>query len=295
VAVGSTLTCQPGAWTANATSFGFRWRVDVLNQNGDVAHLETTGPTYTAQGREIGQMFCLVDATSGAGTATAVAVAAVPTTPRLLAAQPQPRILGIETSMFQTAPLPAPGAVVTCQPPGYGEPGVTVTTRWTRTPSGGAAPVDLATGASLTLTADLLRAIAGQALGCTTSASIGGFFPDVRSSRDQPMAALYPPWLASVTISPDLYQNPPTAGTALTCTALNEAGPAEQTTYTWALQDTDPATSESASLDTDARILGHDPTYTMTQQDVDDFAGQYLVCRVEASSWQGTDAWWDWY
>jgi trypsin len=295
VAVGTTLTCHPGSWTANETSVGYRWRVDVLNQAGDVAHLDTTGSTYTPQGREVGQMYCLVDATSRAGVATAVAMVKVPTTPHLLSTQPQPRILGIEISIFQTAPLPAPGTEVTCQPPSYSDPGVTITTRWTRTPSG-AAPVDLGTGASLTLTVGLLRAIAGQALGCTTSASIGGFFPDVRSSRDQSMAALYPPLLASVTISPDLYQHPPTAGTDLTCTALNQAGPAEQTSYTWALQGTDPSTVGDAALDADARPLGHDPTYRMTQQDVDDYdAGQYLVCRVEASSWQGTDAWWDWY
>jgi hypothetical protein len=110
------------------------------------------------------------------------------------------------------------------------------------------------------------------------------------------MAALYPPWLASVIISPDLYQSPPTAGTELTCTALNQAGPAEQTTYTWALQDTDPTGADVATLDPEARILGSGPQYTMTEEDVADYySGQFLVCRVEASSWQGTDAWWDWY
>jgi hypothetical protein len=293
VAVGSTLTCHPGTWTANARAIGYRWDTIVQSPTGGTSRQDTVGATYTLTGHEIGLLSCLVDATSAAGMGTGMANVQIPTTPRPTAVATEPKIVGMPTSIFVPTPLPDPGTVVTCQPPSYSDTGLTLLTRWSTGPVG--APVDLGPGATLTLTRDVLRATADQALRCTTSASIGGFFPDVRSSRDQLMGALQPPLVGPVTISPNLYDDPPVAGSQVSCAAEVSGDSVDSVTYTWALQDTDPYFADVATLDADARILGTGPTYTMTQQDVDDFATQYLVCRVEASSWQGTDAWWDWY
>jgi secreted trypsin-like serine protease len=291
VAVGSTLTCAPGTWTANARQIGYRWDAFVTTSTGAEAESDSVGTTYTLTGHEIGQVSCLVDATSSAGTSTAVAGVRIPSTPQ---GAGLPSIVGLPT-LDTPASLPAPGTVYTCKPPRYGDPAVQVAYSWSMSTSS-APPETIGSGPSLTLTTDLLTRLAGNRLACDTTASIGGFYPDSRSTGYYQMPDLRPPFVSLVTISPSLDPNtPPPAGTQVSCAADVTGGPPITVTYTWALQDTDPYGAGVATLDADARILGHDPTYTMIQQDVDDFATQYLVCRVEGSSWQGTDAWWDWY
>jgi hypothetical protein len=292
VAVGSTLTCHPGTWTANARAIGYRWDTFVGGSSGTV-RVDSTGPTYTLTGHEVGFLSCLVDATSSAGTSTGVAGIQIPDTPRPV--NVFTTILGLPLPVPGAPPhLPAPGTVLTCQPATYSNPAVQVTVSWTLSSS--TAPTEtIASGPQLTLTTGLLTRLAGNSLACVSSASIGGFYPDNRASSLEQMADLAPPYVMQVTISPNLYSVPPSEGSEVNCDADLEGDPAETVSYTWAMQSTDPASVGDVALDADARILGHDPTYTMTQQDVDDFATQYLVCRVEASSWQGTDAWWDWY
>ena len=284
--VGSTLTCNPGTWTANATGFGYHWEWSQLTGSGPAVKTSSTGPTYTLTGTEIGFGTCLVEAASQAGSMLgSTAQIDVPMTQSGVGL---PSITGVPAF---GAPLPPVGTVVSCKPPAYSQAGVIVSTRWTLGPI--STERVLGTGPSLTLTADVLRAVAGQSLWCTTSASVGGFWPDVRSTS-APMSNTDPPFIDAVTVSPHYEDVPPTALLELHCAADRSGDPYATVGYSWWRQAELPG--DDGALSPDAQPLGTGPDYVMSPDDVDAVnAGEWLICRVTADSWQGTDSWWDYY
>ncbi len=75
-----------------------------------------TGDRYTLTPADAAtRVFCLVDASSAAGTSTSMAAVSAPGGPT--------RSTPFATmSLPPMSPLPAPGTVVTCKPPTYREP-----------------------------------------------------------------------------------------------------------------------------------------------------------------------------
>lgn len=289
VSVGSVLTCRAGTWTSNTIRLDITWQTRRPLTGEEVT---TKGSTWTLSSVDAGaRLTCTVDAYSAVGraSASALAVASIPSGPS--------RASNTLSVMSLTAgaptPLPSPGTPVTCTPPTYRQTGVPVTVTWSVV-SGGIA-TEIGTGSPLTLTAAVLRQLAGRTLRCTTTASWGGFAPDVLTV-DRAMAALAPPVVTRVSIIPDLTFVAPTTGMTVMCSA-SVAGPVENVGYSWAMQTADPAANPpgDTTLDPSARILGTDQNYVLTAADVAAFSTEYLVCTATASTWQGSDSRWDWF
>lgn len=265
--LGSTLTCATGQWTANADTVTYGW---TYTDSGELLHL---GRQHVIVAADAGRsVVCVVLAESAAGSALAVSaeVRLVPAPYSFL----QPAISGLPVG----SALPSPGTVARCAAPSYAQPGVTLTYRWAVSPDYSSPGTGLGAGPTLTVTEDVLRAVAGKYLVCTVRAAnaMGSQTTEVRRYN----AAAFAP-----NISVNL-PNTMSAGTTLTCSVSNYGGAATSITYRWGIQSTYPADALSAT----AMLLpSTSSTYLVTAGDMANLSGKYLGCEATASSWAGSD------
>ncbi len=265
VSLGATLTCATGRWSRNTRSLRTSWSRD---GSGALA----TGLTYQVTAADAdSRLKCTVTARSDAGarsTSAAVTAVAAPST------YDSASITGLNSYSSATE---ARGATVTCSAPAYTQPGVMTSIQWYADAYG--SRTALATGASLTLTDDLVRQVAGSYLGCSavTSNAMGA---DTRTDSVY-VEGLRPPSIYA-SISYDVgYQA--AAGTTATCGA---GAPADATvSYRWALEPS----YTSGGLTSAAQLLGTGPTYTIAPDAMAALNGHYLACEATATSWQGSD------
>lgn len=116
VALGRTLTCDPGSWSGDPT-FGFQW----LRNGGPIP--AATGAPYVTTADDVDhELRCRVDATNAGGTASATSDGVV--TP---AVPPNPTTATIVSGQA------APGRTLTCTPGGWsGVPAPVLSYQWTR-------------------------------------------------------------------------------------------------------------------------------------------------------------------
>lgn len=154
-ALGSVLSCDPGAWTRNLTDVRTSW----LRAGAEVA----TSDSYTITAADAGQsLTCEITASSMAGSQT------VASEPMALPAGPDgfqaPTIGGILSGQ-----RPAPGTVATCSAPSYDEPVTSVSYSWSSSAAPATPGTVLGSGPTLVLTDEILLATSGQYLVCTTT------------------------------------------------------------------------------------------------------------------------------
>lgn len=267
VALGSALTCAPGAWSSNATSHTVTWYHDRYDDELG------TGPQHVVTAADAGEaLYCEVAMSSDAGRrvarSAAVAAADAPST------FSSPTIGGLPGSG-----LPAPGTVATCSAPTYAQPGVSSAYSWSVSDGYGGAGTALATGPSITLTEDVLRTAAGRYLTCAVRSSnaMGSHL----TRTDEYMPSLRAPSIY-VSVTPSTVD----AGTVASCNVSSFGGTATSVAYQWAIQSGFPGDT----IATGAQLLaGTGSTYTVTAEDRAALTGKYLVCQATASSWQGSD------
>lgn len=165
-ALGATLTCGQGSWSANARAFAWSWF-----RSSDPDATVSTGPTYVVTAADAGKkVYCEVEATSRRGSAfslAAVQVAAAPepfVSPRLIT------ISGLEPGRPAVV-----GQTATCAAPPFAAPDVTTTVAWYASASPtdvtSATALPLAAPASLVITPEVASAAAGRYLVCQVNAT----------------------------------------------------------------------------------------------------------------------------
>lgn len=264
VGLGNALTCEAGSWSSNTNSTTFTWLRGRL--------VVSTSQTYVMTAADANaDLSCKVTATSDAGVASmSTSSVKVPGAPD---ATTRPLLSGLPTSG-----MPAPGTVASCTAPAYVQEGVSTSLSWSSSSSATVPGTLLADGASIALTEDLLRSLAGKYLVCTSRAvnSIGS--ETLSSGRMIPN--LVTPTVSATISAPSPIQ----AGSVATCVVT--AGSGSSVSYAWAAQVG--TTSGSDFADGATLLSGTDQTYTVTSGDMTVLRGKYLVCRATASTWQGS-------
>jgi Trypsin len=264
VALGSTLTCMPAQWTANANTTSVGW------WDGDDTRIGS-GATHVVSIADAGtSLRCEVVAYSDAGRSSDPSASiAVPNAPTEYSTA---AITGTGTG------LPAPGTVATCALDDP-QPGTTTSYVWTGADSYGGTGQVLGSGPALTLTEAVLRSVAGRYLVCTatTSNAMGSASADTTDY----IYSLRPPSI-SVTVTPSTI----VAGTVASC-GVTDYSQHSSVTYRWAIQPDYPGATIAAG----AQVLpGTGQTYTVTAADRAAMTGyKYFVCEATATSWQGSD------
>jgi hypothetical protein len=264
IAVGSTLTCNRGVWTSNSGGFSYRWFRDEYTLVGTAAQ-------YRVSKQDAGMpLTCAVTATSDAGRVSAFADIQAAQAPRT---DGWVTITGLDSDGSLIPP--ALGTVVTCTAPTFTPAGAAVTQAWfVQLPDGTRG--QLGTGATLVLSEDVQRAIAGNDLVCEVVAANPMGDVTVRATRG--VRALYPP-----TVFAYVAPVPVVTGSTATCTPNADEG--TTLTYQWALE---PAPTYGPDFSGSAQLLGTGPSYTLTDSDVTAMTGgSKLACQVTASAWYG--------
>lgn len=263
--LGGTLTCVPGAWTANAKTLSIGWYRDNETRIA-------TGAQYQVVAADAGHtMVCTVFRRSDAGERYADSA------PVVLPATPS-RSGSVTIGGLSAYSMPAVGTVATCSVTGSVSGESTIFNWFASAGYDAVGGQWVGTGSALTLTESALRATAGKHLVCsvTRSNSMGS----VTLSDSVSISPLSPP-IVYVSLSPYSISD----GTVATCSASGtKAG--ETLTYRWAITSSLPYDS----LPADSTILsGIGSTYTVTATDMAALRGHFLACEATASSWQGTD------
>jgi hypothetical protein len=143
--LGQTVTCSPGTWTGDPTSFVYSWQRSGATISGAV------GSTYTLASQDVGQSItCAVSAANGAGSS--LPVGSLPVVPLGASSLPVP----VATSPPTISGNPALGQNLTCSSGSWSNAPTSYTYAWQRT----GAILSGATGSTYVATAsDLAQAI----------------------------------------------------------------------------------------------------------------------------------------
>lgn len=265
-AVGSTLTCDKGIWSANTTKVSLRW-------TSPASIVGLTDPQVLVKQEHAGQTFtCEVTGISTGGTKTVRQSVPIPI-------RPTSRSTLTISGVYAIYPPVKIGDSISCSGMAWGE-GVTETITWYSSSTNQFSLSNPIVGSGKTLTVDLAlgEAIAGRYLQClSTGTSAGGsssYYASVQVAK--PTA----PVIWSVSIS-GLTSGTlaPAAGAVGSCTyQASEQGVA---TFQWVITNN---TYPSTVLHT----LGSSATQTITSDIISKLSGNYLECRVNVRSIGGS-------
>ena len=265
--VGSTLTCDQGAWTENTSDIEVVWRSpDRLDGS--------TNSTVKVEDGDGGQVFaCEVRGSSAAGELVVNASVKIPEKP---VAQRKPVVSGVSNSE-----APKVGQVATCSSPTWS---VAIEQESKRTwfvsseynpENGPRTGVEVGSGNSLTLTKEVLLQANGKLLYCRVQAlNAGGVGTTWGLAQILTINKPYP----SVRISGYNSSLPPKINTTITCN-VDKASQYDAITYSWNIVDGSDKVIKSINNATNSLQL--------TRELIVDAKGKNLLCIVKVTNLVG--------
>ncbi|MEO6712738.1 MAG: trypsin-like serine protease [Mycobacteriales bacterium] len=265
VAVGSTLTCGPGTWTANAREMTYNW-------TRSPTYVEIArGPTYLVTAADAGKkLMCNVSAVSDVGSTKATTSVVAGVLPTATFGQ-SVQIVGLSPSTD-----PVPDQLATCVAPTfeYADP-ATLTYNWYTKLTGDRQL--LQSGPTVLLTKELMIAMQNFQLICEVTA--GNTMGSTATTGYTVMPVLVP-----VMATASIATVPIVTGSVATCAGVSTS-PTATLAFEWALE---PAFAAGSAFSSGATPLGTGPTYTLTDADVVALGASRLACRATATIWHSS-------